>query len=63
MVEVNGAYKYGRYEESWLKNLYLMSSVCCIKFLPRKTETAVCLPGQTNTIDYTVPCVTDKTHI
>ena len=27
MVEVNGAYKYGKYAKNWLKSLHAMSNV------------------------------------
>ena len=50
MVEVNGAYKQGRYEKTGLKSLWVMSNV---NVLPYKTDTTHY--GQMNTTNYTEP--------
>ena len=55
IVEVNGAYKHGRYDKIWLKSISVMSNV---EFLTPKMagQRSFSQPaGQTNTIHYIHP--------
>ena len=45
MVEVNGAYKHGRYKKIWLRSLSR------VKFLPRKTDGQMAIHRPTNNQD------------
>ena len=69
MVEVNGAYKHGRYEKIWLHTLCVMSNLKVFATQNRQTDgqTAGRPAGQTNTTYYyTDPYDThmdQKTHV